>query len=126
MTNMKRKIILFTAFVGLALLNACYYDSEEALYPQGSTCDTTNITYSTTVFPIISSRCTSCHTGIGAGGNVKLDSYDNIVTSVNNGGLLGTIRHESGWSAMPKNGGSLDNCSIKKIEIWVAEGTPNN
>jgi len=124
--HMKRKLALFAALLGLAMLSGCYYDNEEDLYPQNSTCDTTNVTYSTTVFPLISSRCTGCHTGIGAGGNVPLDGYDNIVAAAKNGSLMGSIRHESGWSPMPKNTGQLDDCSIRKLEIWIADGTPNN
>ncbi|MFA5417341.1 MAG: hypothetical protein WC341_02675 [Bacteroidales bacterium] len=123
---MKRKTALFIAFFTLVILNACYYDSEEALYPQNNTCDTTNVTYSKSVFPIISANCVGCHTGFGANGNTRLDSYDNVVTAANNGSLLGTIQHQSGWPGMPKDMNKLDDCSIKKIEIWVAAGTPNN
>lgn len=123
---MKRKTTLTIAFIILVLMNACYYDSEEALYPQNSSCDTANITYSESVFPILSAQCAGCHTGFGANGNVQLDSYEHIVSAVNNGSLLGAIRHESGWSPMPQNTNKLDDCSINKIEIWVAAGTPNN
>ncbi|MBU3928662.1 MAG: hypothetical protein KKB74_12720 [Bacteroidetes bacterium] len=45
---------------------------------------------------------------------------------VNNGSLMGAIRHESGWSPMPKNTNQLDDCTIRKLEIWVANDTPNN
>ena len=38
----------------LALLAGCYYDNEEELYAnQGNNCDTTNVTFSGTVFPVI-------------------------------------------------------------------------
>ncbi|PIQ29495.1 MAG: hypothetical protein COW63_12865 [Bacteroidetes bacterium CG18_big_fil_WC_8_21_14_2_50_41_14] len=123
---MKRTITLTIAFITLVLMNACYYDSEEALYPQNSLCDTTNVSYSTTVFPILSAQCVGCHSGFVANGNVQLDSYEHIVSAVSNGSLLGAIRHESGWSPMPQNTGQLDDCTIRKLEIWVANGTPNN
>ena len=110
----------------LILLNSCYYDNVEDLYPQAPSCDTSNITYSNDVLPVINAKCTGCHSSSAPAGNVKLASYDDIVASANNGSLMGTIRHESGWSPMPKNAAKLDNCTITKLEIWIAEGTPNN
>jgi hypothetical protein len=123
---MKRKGLLLLITSVMFLAQACYYDKEEELYPPSGSCDTTNVTYSGTVFPVISNSCTSCHTGIGAGGNISLDSYESISAAANNGSLLGVIRHESGWSPMPKNAGKLDDCTIKKLEIWINNGTPNN
>jgi len=40
--------------------------------------------------------------------------------------LMGTIKHESGWSPMPKNGNKLSDCKIQKIDRWILDGTPNN
>ena len=123
-TRILKQILLFT---GMAIaLNACYYDNVEDLYPQSAPCDTTNITYSGVVFPIINSNCTGCHSGSAPAGNVKLENYNDIVSSVNSGALMGAIRHESNWSPMPKNGAKLDDCTISKLEIWIDDGMPNN
>jgi len=121
----KYRFILMLAVMAFGL-NACYYDNVEHLYPSGGDCDTTNVTYSNDVWPIINSKCTGCHSGTAASGNVKLENYNDIKISGENGGLLGTIRHENGWSPMPKGGSKLQDCDILKIEIWQSQGYPNN
>ena len=113
------------AFVVLAL-HSCYYDNEEELYPQPPPCDTSNVTYSDDVWPVINNYCSGCHSGSAPSGNVSLSNYTEIATAAQNGSLLGAIRHEDGWSPMPKNGTMLPSCNIKHIEIWVAHGTPDN
>ena len=120
------KIIVVAAFVFVASLQSCYYDNEEDLYPQPAPCDTSFITYSESVWPVINDNCTNCHSGGAPAGNISLSNYDEIVVSVNNGSLLGTIRHEAGWSPMPKGGAKLPDCDIKRIEMWVADGSPDN
>ena len=121
-----KKGVIFIGLTILILLNSCYYDNVEELYPQPAACDTSNITYNNDVLPIINTKCTGCHSGAAPSGNVNLETYNDIVAAANNGGLMGTIRHESNWSPMPKNGAKLDNCTITKLEIWIADGTPNN
>lgn len=123
-TNMIKSIMILLTLT--FLIQSCYYDNEEELYPQPAACDTTNVSYSNDVWPIISSNCTSCHSGGAPQGNVSLENYDDIVIAAKNGSLLGTIKHEDGWSPMPKGGGMLNDCDISKIEIWVDDGTPNN
>lgn len=107
-------------------VQSCYYDNVEELYPNPPDCDTINVSYADDVWPIISTNCTSCHSGGAPSGNVYLDNYDNIVKAAENGSLLGTIRHESGWSPMPKGGTKLSDCNIAIIEKWVDDSTPNN
>ena len=123
-TNMIKSIMILLTLT--FLIQSCYYDNEEELYPQPAACDTTNVSYSNDVWPIISSNCTSCHSGGAPQGNVSLENYDDIVIAANNGSLLGAIKHEDGWSPMPKGGGMLNDCDISKIEIWVNDGTPDN
>jgi len=113
--------------VGIVIfMQSCYYDNVEDLYPQLPECDTTNVTYSNNVWPIINSNCTGCHGGNAPAGNIRLENYNDISSAANNGSLLGTIRHENGWSPMPKGGGKLNNCDIAKIETWVNQSTPDN
>ncbi|MBT3174502.1 MAG: hypothetical protein HN336_06610 [Lentimicrobiaceae bacterium] len=120
----KKFFIIF--LVMISGLSSCYYDNVEYLYPQDPDCDTTNVTFSNDVMPVISASCTGCHSGSAPAGNIRLSNYDEIVSVANNGSLMGTIKHESGWSPMPKNGNKLSDCKIQKIDRWILDGTPNN
>jgi len=124
---MKNSLLLLA---GLSLgwtIASCKYDNEESLYPPVP-CDTTMVTYSLTVTPIIAQHCLSldCHGGNAEISGIPLDGYDNVKSTVDNERLLGAIRHEVSFSAMPKNAGKLPDCNIAQIEIWVANGAPNN
>ena len=115
-------------FIGSLVLmtGACTYNNEEDLYPI-DTCDTVNVTYSATIAPIIMQNCFDCH----GGGNVQisgisLEGYSNLKTIVEANRLVGAIRHEPGFSFMPKDRPSLPECEILKIEKWVSAGAPDN
>ncbi len=118
-----KRIAVILAFAGL-FAAGCYYDSEEDLYP--GNCDTANVSYSGDVVPIVNGNCQVCHSTAAALGGVRLEGYDAIKIWVNNGRLLGAIRHEQGFSAMPQNAAKLSACNIAKIEKWIADGAPNN
>ncbi|NQU33844.1 MAG: hypothetical protein HQ521_11455 [Bacteroidetes bacterium] len=127
---MKAKLLKYVFFffgmTTIILLNSCTYDNIEDLYPQPPTCDTLNVTFAQDVLTVIDANCTVCHSGSAPSGNLSLTNYADIVVAAQNGSLIGVINHRSGWSPMPKNGAKLDECTIKKIEAWVAAGTPNN
>ncbi|HMC98031.1 MAG TPA: hypothetical protein VKG92_10265 [Flavobacteriales bacterium] len=119
---------LLFALVATALLSTggCYYDNEETLYPN-SFCDTANVTYSGTIEPLVQSKCATpgCHVpgGDGAG---DFTTYAGLVSQiVNDGPLLASIRWSPGATVMPASG-KLPSCDIKKFEIWIAAGYPNN
>jgi len=111
-------------------MSSCYYDSKELLYPQtNNNCDTTNVTYSSSVVPVLDQYCLGCHNNTSAaslGGNIKLENYPDVKIRVDDGSLLGAIRHETGYSAMPKGASKIDNCKITIIEKWVESGASNN
>jgi hypothetical protein len=113
------------ALVSTFLLNSCYDDKEETLYRflQTNNCDTTNVTYSLTVAPIIQSNCAGCHTGASASGNLSLQNYAEITTAVNSRGLYERISNAA--NPMPP-GGLMDACKIKQIKKWIDLGSPNN
>jgi hypothetical protein len=121
-----RKNFFITGIMVLFILSSCYYDNVEDLYPQSPDCDTLNITFTSSVLPVIEVNCKSCHSGSAPSGNITLTNYSDISIAAQNGNLVGTISHESGWSPMPKNGNKLDDCTIKKIELWVNSGSPDN
>lgn len=125
---MHKNLLLIGFFIsGIFLVQGCYYDVEEELYPANTvTCDTANVTYSGTVKSIIDANCNVCHSQASAQGGVVLDTYTTLKNFGTSGALTGTIRHESGYSAMPKDGNKLNDCNIAKIEKWVASGYPEN
>lgn len=91
-----------------------------------SGCDTTNVTFSGNVFPIVETYCLNCHNGTSPGGGIYLRNYNDLVVVANNGKLMGSIRHDQGYSPMPKNGNKLSDCQIATFNIWIKNGTPNN
>ena len=101
------------------------YDVEEELYPT-TECETNGITYSGIILPIIENNCYSCHDAANNFGGITLEGYTQLKSYVDNGSLLGVIRHDSGFSPMPKNLAKLLDCEIAKIETWINNGAPDN
>jgi len=120
-----RNLLLSSGILFLWTLSSCYNDNYQRLYPSGP-CDTTNVTFSGSIMPIINSNCAGCHNSSYASGNISLDSYNNIVSAIKGGRFMGSIEQAPGYSAMPKGGGKLSNCDISSIQAWVNKGMPNN
>jgi hypothetical protein len=119
-------VVIILILLGLVSFNGCYYDSEEELYPQAGSCDTTNVTYSGTISQIMSGNCNSCHSGSAPESNVKTDNYTDLKTIADNGKLWGVVNHENGFSQMPKDLPKLSDCDLSKIRIWIDGGALNN
>ena len=90
-----------------------------------NTCDTSNVTYSANIWPIMELTCKGCHSGAAPSGGVSITNYTTVKALVDNGKLDGTINHRSGYSAMPP-GGSVTNCAKAQIRLWIDAGAPNN
>ncbi|MEZ5016945.1 MAG: c-type cytochrome domain-containing protein [Flavipsychrobacter sp.] len=90
-----------------------------------SKCDTNIYTYSGAVATTLSARCVGCHSGASASKGIVLDNYANVKTYAQSGLLLGSIKHQTGYSPMPQ-GGKLSDCEIRQIERWIENGLLNN
>jgi hypothetical protein len=126
---MKRLLLSIVTFVTILFFSAsCYYDNEEALYPSlSSSCDTTAVTFSGKIIPILANSCLSCHsnaTASAAGNNIRLQDYADVQSRT--AAIAGSIKHTGSYSPMPKNGGKLKDCSITQFDIWVRNGAINN
>jgi hypothetical protein len=123
--NMKRLLISFAILSIFSLFFiSCYYDNEEALYPTlSSTCDTSNVTFSGIISPILANNCYSCHSDANAafGGNIHLQSIADVIT--NSPRIVVSIK-QTGSKPMPP-GGKLNACAISQFDIWVRNGMPN-
>ena len=104
---------------------------EEYLYPATANCVTDNMSYANDVWPVISSSCTGCHSGVSPAGGIALENYTDVsgaaaIQPGNYGSLYGAISHASGNSPMPKNGNKLSDCTIAKIKAWIDQGMLEN
>jgi uncharacterized membrane protein len=119
---MKAILIFLSAF----LLASCYYDVEETLYPDSACTPPASPAFIGNVMPILNARCNNCHAGTTASGSIRLDSYNEVIKSVNNGSLMGSINHAGGYSPMPKNASKMSSCEIQTIQNWIDTGKQNN
>lgn len=126
MSYISLKTILFLLLT--LTVTACYYDSEEELYPgtSGGNCDTANITFSGTIQPILASNCNSCHNASMANGGVITDNYNSLIVHVNSGVFGKAVNHQLGAVPMPQNSPKLPQCELLKINAWINAGAPNN
>ena len=115
----------------IVLLSSCYYDKEDQLYPlsnsgSGGTCDTTNVTYTAAIQPILAQNCalSGCHDAATKSSGYDLSSYDGAKATANSGRMMGSIKQENGFSPMPKGMTKLNDCNISKISAWINKGMP--
>lgn len=127
--HMKRVSQYFVTFVTILFIAiSCYYDNEEALYPTLSTsCDTTNVTFSGKIAPLLANNCLACHsnaTSASAGNNIRLENYADVIALT--AAISDAINHTGANSPMPKNGAKLNRCLLNQFDIWVRNGALNN
>ncbi len=120
-----RRSLFIVGLFFLMTISSCYYDNYDDLAVGVDKCDTLSMTYTVNVSPIMTQYCTGCHSGNAPAGNIPLSNYVQVKTAADNGSLEGTIQHKSGYSPMPKNQPSLNNCEINKISAWINQGTQN-
>jgi hypothetical protein len=89
-------------------------------------CDTSNVTYSGTIAPILQLYCTGCHSGSLLSGGIDLSVYTGVAAVAMNGSLEGAITHAAGYTPMPFGGNQLPDCEISQIIAWIDDGAPNN
>lgn len=87
-------------------------------------CDSTNVTYSGTVFPIIQNNCLGCHSSGGSGATILLSNYAQIKDKIDR--VWGAINYNNGFQPMPQDAAKLSDCDIALIGIWINAGAQDN
>ncbi|MBY0425938.1 MAG: cytochrome c [Cytophagales bacterium] len=109
------------AVVLLAIsLQSCYTKKLSEYQPV--TCDTTQVTFTNQVQPILNANCVVCHK-TGGSGPFSLEQYADAKSNATN--VLHAIKHDAGYSPMPKGGGKLSDCDISVIQRWINLNYPN-
>ncbi len=125
---MTSKHLLSLAAGTVFLLAGCYNDNRETLYPVTGGCDTAGVTYNGTIKTLTLQNCAfaGCHAGATPSAGLDLSTYAGLKVIAEGGSLLSSIRHESGYSPMPKGAAKLSDCVISQYAAWVNAGTPEN
>lgn len=110
----------------MALMQSCYYDNEEDLYPDAPVCDTLDVRYSADVAIIMQNNCNACHGSGFPQAGIITDNYDDLKVIAENGKLWGAVNHEDGYSPMPQDRPKLNDCDLSKIRIWINNGALND
>lgn len=96
------------------------------------TCNDTigNITFNNKIAALITTYCGSnsnaCHRSGSSSSSISLDDYDDVKEAVTDNNLMATIKHENGYSAMPKGAAKLSDCQIAVFQKWVNTGMVEN
>lgn len=127
---MRRTLILLLGLSSalIFIYNGCTHKPADIIPdpgpgPDTTSCDTSNVTYPGTVYPILNQYCIFCHSGPTPTGGLDFTNYSQVAFVAQNGALIGAIKHLQGYSPMPKDSNQLDTCKIRQIEIWVRDTT---
>ena len=112
----------------LTVVASCYSDNKEEIYQNFVPCtvDTTAaVTYSADIGPLLTASCAidGCHNSSSRQSNLDLSTYGDSKRIADDGRLKNRI---NGIGPIMPPSGSLQQCDIDKIEIWINEGAPNN
>ncbi len=89
-----------------------------------SACDTSNVTYSESVEPIISTNCRSCHNTNNANAGIILVTEADATAIAQSGMLNAVLRNTSGIKMPPTF--DLTECQIRTVEIWTNSISKSN
>lgn len=123
---MKKKLILLSAVISLALIAGCEHDYPEPAAPE--------ISFSKHVQPIITGSCTAAECHPATGGEFPLDSYSNIIkhgeiklADADDSKLLEVLKTTNNDDRMPRPPAPpLTSNQIQIIELWIKQGAKNN
>ena len=116
---MKKLIIILIVTFSL---QSCYNDNEEDIYGP-VLCDTSEVTFSADVNPIINSSCatTNCHASGGSGPG-DFTQFDELKAKVDDGSFVNRVIEQQ---TMPP-GTPLTDCELQTLQAWLDAGATNN
>lgn len=121
-------ICLLLSLVLSLIFTSCEWKNEEEEFGI-VVCDTSQVTLSGTVKDILQTNCYACHsasTASTAGAGINLETYSALQGRANSSSFIGSMKHSSGYSPMPRGASKLSACDIRLIETWIANGAKND
>jgi hypothetical protein len=121
---MKKHIIILLTWIAVY---GCYWESEESFYTDQAFCDTSFVSFSEDILPILTNSCFTCHSNANAPDyafGIALEDHQDVSASASL--ITGAINHREGYPQMPKNLEKLDTCRINTFEAWENQGKLDN
>jgi hypothetical protein len=125
---MNRKFLfLALAIIGAMFwLGGCSKESADRLAGNTATCDTTAVSYSKQILPILQDNCYTCHQGSNPPSGIDLSNFAVLQAHVQNGDLKSAVTHTGSVTPMPYGLPMLPSCEVNTIVAWVDQGALNN
>lgn len=120
-----KKIVIITSISALALFSCKKDKSEEPKEPEPTP---VSAKFAADVKPIFQQSCGtggSCHGSSNMADGKVFETHAGA-SAVPNSTILGSIKHESGFSNMPKSSAKLSDNKIAIIEAWINGGKLND
>jgi mono/diheme cytochrome c family protein len=117
------KKLIYLPIIAISLLGACKSTKQPVATVVTVLLDCSNksLSYTADIKSIIETSCSKCHNSNNKGGYNFL-TFESVKKSATNGQLLGTIKHQKGFDAMPRMAPKLPQETIDKIECWINNG----
>ncbi len=112
--------LLFLIAFGSIFFVACTEENDDPEPTDTLTGD--EYTYDVHTAPIFTNMCATsgCHTSGAAIGS--LANYADAKDFTQRGRVMGSIKHEAGFSPMPKNAAKVSDQIIETIQQWIDDG----
>jgi uncharacterized membrane protein len=94
-------------------------------YCASESCDTVSVTYTKSIEPLITNKCLGCHSGTTPAGGLNYSTHQGIQAVALDGRLMAAITNPDPKLRMPK-GGTLTECQIEMIRLWIEQNAPAN
>jgi hypothetical protein len=117
------KKLMYLSIIAVGFLAACKSTKQPVATVPAVPLDCSNktLTYTADIKSIIETSCANCHNKNNKAGYNFL-TLESVKKAAVSGELLGTIKHQKGYSKMPMSASKLPQESIDKIECWITNG----
>lgn len=124
---MTRKSLLVVLGIAgfMFYVSSCSKESADRLAGANS-CDTSSVSYSKQIVPILQDNCYTCHEGSNPPSGIDLSNFSILQAHVKNGDLKSAVTHTGSVTPMPYGLPMLPSCEVNTIVAWVDQGALNN
>lgn len=100
--------------------------AENVLCEGNTSCETSDVSYSQQIAPILNTKCKGCHGTNNPNAGLNLLDFSTVASTGKSGRLMGALNWSSGYVMMPQGMEKLPACELNLIQAWIDQGALNN